>query len=230
MSKQNKTPRAETGAEPANTEWSHLWSMWEDGLIDGIHRELVRYVKRRLPFESQRGEFAERVVAEAFDQLFESTYKGKKIREPRAWLYKVVWALAQKRLQQAESLRDNAVSIASILHGSAESHAVVTAHERKHAARVKAALAHAKRLLPRIGTGQVLELMTLFLEAVELGIPDFPPSAIAATMGISEPQARTLLHRGLMRLRREAERDGIDLPTDLDPSSHDPHGGESHEP
>lgn len=226
MPKQNQAPSAGLGAEPVETEWLQLWSMWEDGLIDGLRRELVRYVRAKLPFESERGEFAESVVAEAFDQLFESYHKGRNIREPRAWLYKVVWATAQKRLQQAESLRDNAITIESILHATPESRAVVAAHERSHAARVKAALTHAQRLLPRIGRGQVLQVMTVFLEAVELDVPDFPPSAIADTVGISEAQARTLLHRGLTRLRREAKRDGIELPSDFDPSHHDPHGVE----
>lgn len=226
MPEQNNEPRVGKDAELTDAEWSRFWSIWEDGLIEGLRRQLIRYVKRKLPFESERGEFAESVVAEAFDKLFESYRKGQNIREPRAWLYKVVWNLAQKRLQQAESLRDDAVTVASILHATRESGAVVAANERRHAALVKAALAHAKCLLPRIGRGQVREVMTVFLEAVELGVPDFPPSAIAETVGIPEPQARTLLYRGLMRLRREAERDGIELPSHLDPAPHDPHGQE----
>ena len=200
--------------------------MWGDGLVDGLRRELMCYVRRKLPFESQQAEFAESVTAEAFDRLLEAVSKGRGIANPRAWLYKVVWHVAQKRLQLAESLRDQAVTVGAILHARPETHEIVAASERQHAARVEAALAHAHQLLPRIGRGQVLEVMTLFLEAVELGIPDFPPSAIADTIGISEAQARTLLHRGLGRLRREAERDGIELPPILDPSPHDPYGVE----
>ena len=66
--------------------------------------------------------------------------------------------------------------------------------------------------------------MELFLEAVRAGLSDYPPSAIADTLGISEPQARTLLHRGLLRLQHHAEQDGLTLPDGFDAEPHEHYG------
>ena len=203
--------------------WSDLWSIWDTGLAEGLHRRLVRFVERRFPFESAKGEFAESVVAEAFDGVLEAHSRGQTIRNPSAWLFKVAKRIAVRRIQEAESLQDDPDAVVASLHGEIANDGLAAERERRGVL-VEAALTHAERLLPRVGTGQVLEVMSLFLEAIRNGVDDFPPSEIAEILGISASQARTLLHRGLQRLHREAEREGIPLPSGLDPEPHDPYG------
>lgn len=82
----------------------------------------------------------------------------------------------------------------------------------------------AEKLLPRIGTGQVRNVMDLFLKAIKSDMMDYQPKDIAEVLGIGEPQARTLLHRGLTRLNKEAEKDGVTLPSWYDPDTHEVHG------
>ena len=215
------SPRPAT-AHPLDRET--LWEMWADGTIEGLRNGLIRHLQRKLPFVGQEDVFAESVTEEAFDQLIDAVSRGLSITNPSAWMYKVTWRIAQRRLQMTESISHDRESVIDILHGGLTNPDTIAYKEHQHAALVKVALNHAHRLLPRIGTGQVLRVMDLFLEAVESGIADLPPSVIADTIGISVPHARTLLHRGLSRLRREAAREGIELPSDLDPSMHDPYG------
>ena len=74
----------------------------------------------------------------------------------------------------------------------------------------------ARELLPKVGEGQVRDVMELLIDAVEDGLPDLPPSDIAKALGIKENAARALLSRGTKRLRRLAEERGVEIPTDLD--------------
>ena len=81
--------------------------------------------------------------------------------------------------------------------------------QRKEAIRI------ARGLLPRIGQGQVVAVMEVLIDAAENGLPDLPASSIAEQVGISKSAARTLVSRGLKRLRRLAEQEGVGMPMDL---------------
>lgn len=70
----------------------------------------------------------------------------------------------------------------------------------------------ARRLLPSVGHGQIREVMTLVVDAVEAGQPDLPPAVVADTLGITAPAARSLMSRGLERLRAAARTEGLELP------------------
>jgi DNA-directed RNA polymerase specialized sigma24 family protein len=70
----------------------------------------------------------------------------------------------------------------------------------------------ARSLLPRIGQGQIIDVMTVLIDAVEQGVQDLPPDAIGEALGLSAAAVRSLLSRGLERLEREARREGITLP------------------
>ena len=77
------------------------------------------------------------------------------------------------------------------------------------------ALRLAREMLPRIGTGQIVDVMELLIDAAEHGVPDLPAVSIAETLAISEAAARTLMSRGLARLRREAEKAGVQFPEEI---------------
>ena len=201
-----------------------LWRLFADRTVDGLRHKLTRHARRKFPSLSGATEFAEDVVAEAFDSAVSVLSSGDRIRQPAAWLYKTVERIGARRLRDAEILRARGHEIASALSGDQYSPSVLVELDAQRTGQLAEALSHAHRLLPRIGQGQVLAVMKLFLEAIEADVCDYPPSAIAEALGISEAQARTLLHRGLNRLRREAERDGVTLPEGFDPEPHEIYG------
>ena len=201
-----------------------LWTIWADGSVDGLRKKLIAYVRRKFPYASRGNEFAEDVVGEAFDSAVRVLSKGRTIHYFAAWFYKTVRLIAAKRIEHASILHEHGREVAAALHPGLRKDVILEEHEQRDAAFLEKALEHATDLAPRIGTGQVREVMNLFLEAIRNDVVDFPPARIAEILGISEPQARTLLHRGLNRLRREAEREGINLPSEFDPEAHEPYG------
>lgn len=201
-----------------------LWALWADQTVDGLRQCLVRHVRHSFPSFSRATDFADDVVAEAFDSAVSVLSSGGQIRSPEAWFYKTVRHIGGRRLREAEVLRERGHDVVSALCPSPSDDTAVAVRDAHRTELVDRALTHAIGLLPKVGTGQVREVMELFLEAVRSDLPDYPPSAIADTLGVSEPQARTLLHRGLTRLRREAEREGLTLPDGFDPEPHDPYG------
>lgn len=197
-----------------------LWDLWHDGTVDGLRRRLAAYVRRTFPFASRESEFADDIVSEAFDSAVRVLSEERVIRRVDAWFYKVVHLIAFKRIQEAETIHERGQDVTVALHPDLPDASAIAERDARRTELVERALAHATGLLPRVGTGQVREVMELFLDAVRQDVPDFPPAAIADTLDISEAQARTLLHRGLGRLRREAEREGLTLPDGFEPEPH----------
>ena len=201
-----------------------LWDLWRNGIVDGLTRRLTAYVRRTFPYASRASEFADDVVSETFDSAVRVLSKGGVIRRVDAWFYKTAHLIAFKRIKEAEALHERGQDIASALCPSPSDASAIAERDARRTELVARALTHATGLLPKVGTGQVREVMDLFLEAIRQGVPDYPPAAIADTLGISEAQARTLLHRGLARLRREAEREGLTLTDGFDPEPHELYG------
>ena len=206
------------------TDLQQLWDLFADRTVDGLWRRLVTHARRRFPSFSGATDFADDVVGEAFDSGVSVLSSGGRIRSPAAWFHKTVERIGAQRLRDAEVLRQRGHDLVSALCPDQPDASVLAELDAQRTRLLADALAHANRLLPRIGKGQVLAVMELFLEAVEADLPDYPPSAIADTLGIPEAQARTLLHRGLARLRREAQREGVTLPSRFDFEPHEFYG------
>ena len=69
-----------------------------------------------------------------------------------------------------------------------------------------------------------MDVMELVIDAAAQGLPDLPSAEIAEALGISEGSARKLVSRGLQRMRREAERAGVEMPEDLPETRMDEEG------
>lgn len=82
-------------------------------------------------------------------------------------------------------------------------------HRRDEAIRL------ARHLLPKVGQGQVLDVMTMVIDAVAKRDTDFSPEVVADVLGITQDSARKLMSRGLDRLRRAAIAEGIELPDEI---------------
>ena len=190
-------------------ELDPLWDLWADGSAAGIRQRLLRYVQGKFPWFSL--DMAEEAVADAADRTVRSLRSGKKIRRLRSWLYKVAYKAACDRADGLKVVAERSGHVEAWQREARATDEELAARERRHSA-VREALEHARRLLPELGTGQVRDVMEVFLEAVANGVPDFPPARIAEAVGINEDSARVLLHRGLQRLRARAEKEGIRLP------------------
>lgn len=178
--------------------------------LDGLVRMLRRHWAHRLP-EAE----IEECVAQCVDAAYDAIRRGKLVRNLGAWL----WKVADKRL------RDRWVDDYQQRGGSTDNLAgapdeTISDEERREADAVadhrrSEAVRYSRQLLPKLGQGQVIDVMSLLVDAVEQGLPDLPSEVVADTLGISAGSARQLLSRGLSRLKREAAKEGIEFPDDL---------------
>ena len=212
------------GGDGHRAELSRLWEVWRDGTVEGLRRRLIRYLRRKFPTVARDDDTADDIITQAFDSAIQVISNGKKIELIPSWFHKTVHRMAAKRLREAELLVERGVDIRSALHPD-PADATYMEQERREEYLLAQALDHAERLLPRVvGTGQLKDVMDIFMEAVRKGLPDCSPSEISDVLEISKEVARELLRRGLNRLRREAGKEGIELPPELDPENHEPSG------
>jgi DNA-directed RNA polymerase specialized sigma24 family protein len=157
------------------------------------------------------------IVAETVDKAFDAIAQGKTVTNLGGWLLKVAENAARDRWNEHHKGRVDGAE----LDGNYRRPAPITDSERSlidgHADRCRdEAVAIARRLLPKVGEGQIREVMALVIDAVEHGVPDLPAAQIAATLGLGDDSVRTLLSRGFRRLRRAATDEGIAWPDDLE--------------
>lgn len=199
-----------------------LEELARSGFLDGAVQGLERKWSGQLP----RTEL-EDAMGVAVDSAYSGLRQGKTIRNLGAFLWKAADNEATDRWRRDHSRRQE-------LSGEESTAAPVSDEERaatdKLAERRRTeALRCARQLLPRVGQGQVLAVMEMLIDAVEKGIPDLPPVAIAEALGISTDSARTLLSRGIARLKREARKEGISFPEDIEEFERDLEGAEGAE-
>lgn len=212
---------SETPISASNAE--QLSPLFESYFIDGLHARLIAYVGKEFPSLSHDKEIADEVVTKAFDRAVQAISGRKKIKNISAWFYKTVHFIALDRCKREKTLQDNEATIRTSVYRDG----ITTLSEEdddQYENLIREACEIAEKLLPRIGTGQVFLVMDLFLKAIKSDMMDYQPKDIAEALGIGEPQARTLLHRGLTRLNREAEKAGVTLPSWYDPDIHEAHG------
>lgn len=187
-----------------------LEALTASGYLDGLRRRLQTRWDSLPPSE------VDECVAQAVDAALAAVSQGRRISTLGAWLWKAAWNRADDRWRSDYSRRgdfDTALHQAQMapsetLEEVAEQHALREARRRE-------AIRIARELLPRMGRGQVVAVMEVLVDGVENEIFDLPPSFIAEQVGISEDAARTLVSRGLRRLRRLAEQEGVALPMTL---------------
>ncbi len=155
-------------------------------------------------------------IAQAVDAACAAVSRGRPIRSLGAWLWKSADKIATDRwtLDYGRRVEFDEDSLLVAPHTND------TEREREERqelgeGRRREAIRIAREFLPRIGEGQVRDVMELVIDAAEEGLPDLPAPYIAEALGISNNAARTLVSRGLKRLRRLAEQEGVEVPTGL---------------
>ena len=174
--------------------------------LDGLTRRLENDWHGRLP----RAEI-EDCVAIAVDGAYDAVAHGRPVRNLGAWIWKAASNKAIDRWNDDYELRG--VMESDALADSREDPEIDSDSDQRLAEyRAKEAVRVARLLLPRIGQGQIVDVMTLVIDAVEQGLEDLSPSTIGETLGLSASAVRSLLSRGFERLEREARHEGMTLP------------------
>ena len=188
-----------------------LRALEESRYLDGLTRRLQQKWARTLPsFE------VDDCIAQATDLACAAASRGRKIRSLGAWLWKAADKIANDKwsldYDRREELDDATVpGVLDPEEADREREERQALEESRHTEAIRIA----RELLPRIGEGQVRDVMELVIDAAEDRLPDLPSSDIAEALGISKNAARALVSRGMTRLRRLAEQEGVATPVDL---------------
>ena len=188
-----------------------LEALTASGYLDGLTRRLQKKWSGSLPWS-----VVDDCIAQSVDAACAAASQGRSIRSLGAWLWKSADKIAHDRwkFDHARRVRFRDDTLA------ADSDGIETDREREgrqelEEVRHNKAIRMARDLLPRIGDGQVRDVMELVIDAAEDRLPDLPASSIADALGISDNAARALVSRGLKRLSRLAAKEGVEVPTAL---------------
>ena len=186
-----------------------LKALTESRYLDGLTRRLKHKWVDSLP-----SSVVDDCVAQAVDAACHTAFKGQKIRNLGGWIWKTATNIAEHIWHEEYASRQDFSD--SMLVGEVKETISdrLRRDELEDACRKKA-IRVARELLPRLGEGQIHNVMELVIDAAANEIPDLPASSIAESLGITESAARSLVSRGLRRLRRLAEQEGVEMPTDL---------------
>jgi RNA polymerase sigma factor (sigma-70 family) len=188
---------------------SMLEALSQSGFLDGLAHRLRKEWPRLPTFELQE------CIGRAVDVAYSFVAQGGVVRDLGAWLWKTARNLAGAKWRDEYETRGSAEEAESAASPEPETEAERIAAEELDDHRRSEAIRLARELIPRIGEGQVRQVMEMLIEAAATGTPDLPPAQIADALGLSEDAVRTLLSRGLKRLRREAARAGVTFPDEL---------------
>ena len=179
--------------------------------LDGLTRRLQKEWGDSLPWI-----VIDDCIAQAVDAACAAVSDGRAIRTLGAWLWKSAYNIADDKwkLDYAHRSKFDDTTVPDTPDAGETDHEREKREELEEARR-REAVRRARELLPQIGEGQVLDVMELIIDAAEDGLPDLPAASIAEALGISNDAARTLVSRGLKRLRRLAEQEGVEPPKSL---------------
>lgn len=188
-----------------------LVNLFSTPVVDGLTRQLVARWPR-----CPRS-IIDTAVATAIDTLYTSVQNGTPIRSVVAFLLKV----ANCRI---EDFRRSTGASEQIRAPEEMSNVVLGVDaDDVHRDRIRReALAVARRFLPQLGQGKVIDAMRLVFDAAEAERVDLPADEVAQALGITPNAARALISRGFQRLERLArdagypQRDLAALVEDLD--------------
>ncbi|HZT67406.1 MAG TPA: hypothetical protein VFA11_16575 [Acidimicrobiales bacterium] len=190
--------RAAAEAVAAGDAWGAVEALWASPVLDGM----VRRVRQRWPWLPD--DDVDRAVGEAFDAFHAAVLAGETIRHPVHWLAQTV------RNRAAQIMRDRAREVpqdpgrlGAIAHGG-EPELVLAAEERR-----ARAVAHARRLLPRLGQANVQAVMEVVIDAVDRQVPSLSVVDIAQALGQSQQSVKVWYWRGFDRLARLAAEEGL---------------------
>ena len=185
--------------------------------LDGLTRRIQARWSSLPPHE------VDNCVAAAVDDVFDLISKGKSVKNLGGLLYNIVLRRASDRWADDYRLRGSGLPSDHSPAVVEESPKARAERDARADARRTTAVRLARAMLPRIGQGQVIAVMEVLIDAVAQGDPDLTAEGVAEVVGISPASTRSLMSRGLKRMRELAEQDGsadlmdsMDVTEDLD--------------
>jgi DNA-directed RNA polymerase specialized sigma24 family protein len=190
--------RAATEAASKGDAWAAVETLWGSPVLDGV----VRRIRQRWSWLPE--DDVNRATAEAFEALHAAILGGDTVRDPVHWLSRVARnKAAQIMRERAREVPHDPSLVTQWDHGG-EPEVILAAEERR-----ARAVAHARRLLPRLGQANVQAVMTIVIEAVERQVPSLSIAEIAEALGQSQQTVKTWYWRGFERLKRLAAEEGL---------------------
>jgi DNA-directed RNA polymerase specialized sigma24 family protein len=191
--------RAAAEAAATANAWMAVDVLWRSPVLDGV----IRRIQRRWPWLPE--DDVNRATAEAFEALHAAVMAGGTVRDPVHWLSRV----ARNRAAQIMRDRSREIPVAdqswlSLGEHGGEPESILAADERR-----ARAVAHARRLLPRLGQANVQAVMEVVIDAVERQVPSLSVADIALALGQSQQTVKVWYWRGFERLRRLAAEEGL---------------------
>ena len=188
-----------------------LRALAASGYLDGLTRRLQKRWSGSLPWTE-----VDDCIAQSVDAAYAAVTRGRAIRSLGAWLWKSADKIANDRwrIDYGRRVEFNDDTLPAAFDEN-ETECDREKRQELEDMRRREGIRIARVLLPQIGSGQVRDVMELVIDAADDGLPDLPASSIAEALGISSNAARTLVSRGMNRLRRIAEQEGVEAPTDL---------------
>lgn len=175
-------------------------ALYASGFLDG----LVRKIQRGWP-----GVDADVAVADAVEALYNDVADGERVLSVGAFLFKVASFKASDEARKRERADEVSRSAAEL---DVPPEAQPEPQGERDARRAKA-LQLARSLLPEIGTGNVLRVMSHVFDGVAKRREDLPENEIAEALGLKKATVHVLLHRGFERLERLARKKGFNIPS-----------------
>lgn len=201
-----KAKQAARAGDPAGM----VAALYESGSLDGLQRWLARN-----PSVFSH-EDARDVISEAVEHLYAQVADGMGVHHPVAFLRKVC------RNKRANLIRTRVKEEAAAREwqGADVGHETLpTTFDDEDASETGTwvddepptaeAIALARRLLPRLGQQNVQAVMGLLLEALAIGRGSISSAEIGDALDIPAATVRKLKERGIQRLQREAQLEGL---------------------
>jgi DNA-directed RNA polymerase specialized sigma24 family protein len=178
--------------------WGAVEILWASPVLDG----LVRRVRRRWPWLPD--DDVDRATGEAFEAFHAAIVADETIRNPVHWLARTSLNRAAQIMRERarEVPHDPARVIRPEYDGDPE--LILAAEERR-----ARAVAHARRLLPRLGQANVQAVMEVVIDAVERQVPSLSVVDIAQAVAQSQQSVKVWYWRGFERLTRLAAEEGL---------------------
>lgn len=182
---------------PDDDAWAAVEALWRSPVLDGVKRR-VQAQWPWLPADD-----VDAAVAEAFEALFATLRKGTPVGDHAHWLSRTARNRAAELMRSRARVHLRDPSQGAWPHGG-DPEAILDADERR-----TRAVAHARRLLPRIASANVRAVMEVVIEAAERELPSLTFDDIAEATGLSRDNVKTWHWRGFQQIARLARAEGL---------------------
>ena len=179
-----------------------LNALGQDYVLDGLTRQL-RVKWSFIPLED-----LDDIVAASVDRLYVAICDGTQVTNVMGYLWKTADHKAQEYDRKYKKEKSIGFEQLDMFSTPSPNPSLDAELDQREVMR-REAIAIARRLLPKIRSQNIQEVLGYLINAVEIGVEDLPNQQIADALGLSLRTVRDCLYRGLKRLSKLAYEDGV---------------------